>query len=110
MVYTGLVLAVASRSELEICSLTSDQFGEEGETIIEADDLKIRKIIPGLNILGLPFSSSSQESEEINVALETKDNLIDFSTLHIEEGEEGDEDNWTYKFQQNNEMIPRKNH
>ena len=90
-----------------MCAVAESLFDEEEAQELDAKDLKVRTIRPGLKVLSLFINLHYQTTGGyIIVAFENPTyNLIDFNRLFIEDID--DDDNWKFRYTQYREVVPR---
>ena len=99
-------MVAATRNEIEAAWVSEHHFSENG-TELDANDLKTRKVNPGLPIHGILLNEYSLEGEGFRIiACETRDNILDFNRLFFDNFE--DDDSYAHRWTQYREIVPRK--
>lgn len=89
LAYNNNVLTAATRNEIEAAWISDSHFDNDG-TVLEVDDLKIRKVNPGLPIHAIFLNEYALEDGFRIVACETRDNQLDFNRLFFDNFEDDD--------------------
>ncbi len=92
--YNAELLYCATDSEIEICKVELHEF--ELQSTLDAATMTVRKIVPGVKIHGLILNQFALEDKFQLVAYETKDNILDFNRLFIENFD--DNDSYKYRY------------